>query len=208
MIPQIFHQVWLGPPMPEEFQKYRQTWVDLHPGWEHRLWTERNMEPLRYQRFYDEAQHPAYKAEIVRVEMVRKYGGIWIDSDFECFKPIDELLVGLDAFTVPQYDSGATEFACGIYGAVPDHPWIREVEDSIPQVWKPDRMSVGPWHWTPIIRRHLEVARLPKEMFYPYSSRELHRKGEQFDGAYAAHHWAGTWVDHHNETLKRERRSK
>ena len=40
-IPQVFHQIWVGPdPFPDELAAYRQTWIDHHPHWEHRLWTE------------------------------------------------------------------------------------------------------------------------------------------------------------------------
>jgi hypothetical protein len=33
----------------------------------------------------------------------------------------------------------------------------------------------------------------PRE-FYPYSRKEMDRKGEQFPGAFAAHHWAYSWA--------------
>ena len=40
-IPRIFHQIWVGPdPFPAEFARYRQTWLDHHPGWELKFWTE------------------------------------------------------------------------------------------------------------------------------------------------------------------------
>ena len=42
-IPRIFHQIWVGPdPLPDEFAAYGQTWLDHHPGWELKLWTDEN----------------------------------------------------------------------------------------------------------------------------------------------------------------------
>jgi hypothetical protein len=34
-------RIWLGgSPLPEQFQKWRQTCIDAHPDWKHLLWTE------------------------------------------------------------------------------------------------------------------------------------------------------------------------
>ncbi len=68
-------------------------------------------------------------------------------------------------------------------------------------------MALGPWYFTPIALKH-GIFVFEKELFYPYNSNEKHRKGEHFPNAYAAHHWAGTWVAHHKATLAREQETK
>lgn len=204
MIPQIFHFAWFGGTIPEEYQHYVMTWMDLHPDWVARMWSDEAIPTLRHRKLFDQAEHPAYKAEIVRLEAVLQEGGVWVDTDFECFRPIDPLLEGVDAFSAWQYEdrTRAGAIACGIFGATPGHPFMRELVDRIPEKWMPDRMSLGPWFFTPIALKH-GITVFNKELFYPYNSDEKHRKGEHFPGAFAAHHWAGTWVKHHVRTMKR-----
>ena len=43
-IPRIIHRIWVGPEeLPAEFAAFGEQWADMHPGWEHRLWTEDNL---------------------------------------------------------------------------------------------------------------------------------------------------------------------
>lgn len=205
-IPKIFHFAWFGGEIPEEYQYYISTWLELHPDWVARLWHEENLPDLRHRQLFEEAQHPAYKAEIVRLEAVYQEGGVWVDADFECFKSIDHLLSGITAFSAWQYEDRARSGAvgCGIFGAVPWHPFLGELVDGVAAAWKPDRMSLGPWYFTPLALKH-GIFLFEKKFFYPYDSNEKHRKKERFPEAYAAHHWAGTWVAHHKATLAREK---
>ena len=207
MIPKIIHTAWFGGEMPEEFRAYMQTWKNHHPEWDFICWSEAHLPgPTCHRQLFNEAQHPAYKAEIVRYEAVLQHGGIWVDTDFECFKPFDALLGSLHAFAAWGYDDHEKPGAIfpGLFGAEPGHPWVQDIVDGIPGAWKPDRMSLGPWYITPITKRHPEVFLFQRPLFYPYQSNEKHRKGEVFPDAYAAHHWAGSWVAHHQETLARE----
>ncbi len=50
----------------------------------------------------------AQKADVARYEIVLKYGGIYMDIDFEPLKNIEPLLHGVDAFVA--YESA--EFIC------------------------------------------------------------------------------------------------
>jgi mannosyltransferase OCH1-like enzyme len=98
-IPRTFHQLWLGPePMPAEFQEFRTTWQRLHPGWEHKLWTDATLPPLENQRAFDLARSAAAKSNIARYEIVRRFGGVYIDTDFECKRSLEALLQGVDCF--------------------------------------------------------------------------------------------------------------
>ena len=100
LIPRVFHQIWVGPdPTPEEFITYRQTWLACNPGWELRLWTEENLPPdLERREAYEKLRVPAERADILRVEILFRFGGVYVDADFECLRPIEDLLDGTDFF--------------------------------------------------------------------------------------------------------------
>jgi hypothetical protein len=39
-IPRIIHQTWKTADVPPRFAAWRESWARLHPGWQHRLWTD------------------------------------------------------------------------------------------------------------------------------------------------------------------------
>jgi hypothetical protein len=71
-IPRIIHQIWLGPsPLPEQDAAYVETWKQLHPDWEHRLWTEDDLagdtgRPETRERL----RVPAERSDLLRLELV------------------------------------------------------------------------------------------------------------------------------------------
>ena len=75
LIPRVFHQIWLGPkPLPEAFARYQRTWVDCHPSWEFRLWTEENLpEDLRRPEVYERLRVPAERADLLRLELLWRF---------------------------------------------------------------------------------------------------------------------------------------
>ena len=97
MIPKVIHQIWLGD------QKQRptpliQTWKDMNPEWEHKLWTEENIPQLRCQEQFDAMKELAGKADILRYEILYNEGGFYIDADAECTKPLDDFFLDNDSF--------------------------------------------------------------------------------------------------------------
>lgn len=199
MIPQVIHRIWVGPPMPDHLAAYGDTWRAHHPGWEHRLWTEANMPELRNQRLYDQADRitPGHegqlRADIARYEILERFGGVYVDCDMECLRPLDRLLDGVDCFAGWEKQNRWVNNA--ILGAVPGHPFIAAlvagVERNVRRRWgaRPNILT-GPQYLTPVYRRHAaEVTVFPQGRFYPYSFLELDRQGETFPDAYTVHHW-------------------
>lgn len=205
-IPKIIHRVWLGPKeMPDEFKRYGQTWADLHPGWEMKLWTEDNL-PNYFQHtaLMKTTTVPAWQANIVRYNAVYYFGGIYVDTDFECLKSLEPLLDGIGAFA-SRFREKSKALANGLFGATAGHAWMKEVLRRVPLVWEPKRTTVGPLLLTQVTKGRQDVTLLPWQHFYPYYSEEMHRKFERFPDAYAVHHWAGSWVPAQEAFLKEKR---
>ena len=120
-IPKIFHQIWLGDhPMHPLMVDWRRRWVDLHPGWRFDFWREGHrpeghrpegsapatltcdhaeIESSRPE-LLARACHQAQRANIWRYEIVARFGGVYVDTDIEPIRPLDDLLGGLEAFAV------------------------------------------------------------------------------------------------------------
>ena len=93
-IPRIFHQIWVGSnPFPEEYEALQESWRTHNPDWELRFWRDDNLpEGLTRPEVYDTSRTPWERADLLRLEVVKLYGGVHVDADFECLRPIDPLL--------------------------------------------------------------------------------------------------------------------
>jgi mannosyltransferase OCH1-like enzyme len=120
-MPRLFHQVWLGEnPIPEEYVAYRQSWLRHHPDWELRLWTEETLpDSLRRPEAAERLRVPAERSDILRLEVVWRYGGVYLDTDLECLGPIGELIGEAPFFTAVTGSDTADSY---LFGAVARHP--------------------------------------------------------------------------------------
>jgi inositol phosphorylceramide mannosyltransferase catalytic subunit len=222
-IPRIFHAIWLGPnEMPESHAVWMQGWRDAHPDWEFMLWTDENLPLLQCAHKYHESRNYAQRSDILRFEVLYRYGGVYLDTDMECLQPLDGLIAGLSGFTGLEKPDRPAQ---GIVGAARGHPflrlWLDRVGASAPFGGE-NLYEAGPPRTADILREWLsqnpvylalEDAAAGKDsgvlyrdrfaifhqwVFYPYFMHEPWVR-EHHPHSYAVHHWAGSWlcVDHH-----------
>jgi mannosyltransferase OCH1-like enzyme len=188
-IPRVFHRIWLGPdPLPDEYAHYGETWRSHHPDWELRLWTEENLPlPLRRPEAAERLRVPTERADILRLEVVWRFGGVHVDADFECLRPVDELL-GDASFAIglakPERVNGA------FFGAEQGHPVLERLLDEIrPREFAGyDKGATGPRFLDRMLLVELrdQVTFLEPALLYPQTEAER-------AVAYAIHHEARTW---------------
>jgi mannosyltransferase OCH1-like enzyme len=165
-------------------------------------WGDDNLPPLRNQVLFDELESFSAKSDVLRFELLWLYGGVYIDTDFECLRSIEPLLEKIRVFASFQTDlivNGA------LMGAVPEHPFIGMLIDSLPGSVREHgsadpQLSSGPGFVTGCLdtwkaEGREPVTLFPAKFFYPYLWYEKHRRFEKFPDAYAIHHWAESWRD-------------
>ena len=194
----MLHQMWVGPEMPAWIPPLIETWLTLHAHWDYRLWTE--PPSLHNQQLWDDAEELSsapwqFRSDVARYEILHRFGGVWVDVDMECLRPIDDLVA--PAFLGWEVQGRWANNA--IMGAEPGHPFLAEAIDHLPRSAMrkgSNAMKSGPRFITPIAKRH-QVTIYDQGIFYPYAHNELHRSGEHFPDAYTVHHW-------HNQRRLRE----
>lgn len=95
MIPKIIHYCWFGGnPLPESAQKYIESWKKYCPDYEIKEWNEANFDlsSNAYVREAYEAKKWAFITDYVRLYAMVTEGGIYMDTDVEVTKPLDEFL--------------------------------------------------------------------------------------------------------------------
>lgn len=131
MIPKIIHQVWVAAPMPDHVRAWIDGWRTMHGDWEHRLWTERNLPALVNQVWFDATDIPAQKADIARYEIVHRYGGLYVDADYECLGRVDGLIDGRDHLLIEGIEPHLLHN--GFFAALPGSPLLARTIELIPK---------------------------------------------------------------------------
>ena len=96
MIPKIIHYCWFGDaPKPESVLYCINSWKKYCPDYEIVEWNEDNVDLSACPFFVREAyarKKWAYVTDYIRLKVVYEHGGIYLDTDVELLKPLDELL--------------------------------------------------------------------------------------------------------------------
>jgi mannosyltransferase OCH1-like enzyme len=101
LIPKIIHQIWLGKAeLPSLYLRYQQEWKKLHPDWNYILWTENEIDKLEFstKELYAKSKDYLEKADLVRYEVLNKFGGVYADFDVEPKINLDSLIYKYEFF--------------------------------------------------------------------------------------------------------------
>lgn len=200
-IPKMIHRIWLDAPMPIEVARLGRAWQELHPAWMVHTWRDWDLPALRHQQLFDAAWNPAQRADIARLELLHRHGGVYVDTDLEPRKPLDDLVAGTACFLGREDDRW---LATGIMGSIPGHPFIADLLDGLPQSildnpGAPPNRQTGPKYVSARYEAYAgrnpgsPVVIFPPSVFYPYHFSEPERRLESFPDAYAVHHWNHSW---------------
>jgi inositol phosphorylceramide mannosyltransferase catalytic subunit len=211
-IPKKIHLIWLGSPLPQRCRNMISSWEKFHPTWTIKVWTDVDAAsfPFINRIAFDRAQNYGEKSDIWRYEILYQHGGLYIDTDFECLQPFDELHRSCEFYT----GVGQTlnpDVWIGIIGSVPGHPILKATIDQIkigPGDNNFERImnDTGTYLFT---KMFLEIALncpigtvvpFPLTFFYPFPGGERHRRDqsnikEEFvkPESMAIHYFATSW---------------
>lgn len=95
IIPKKIHYMWLGgKTIPDQLQKCMESWKRFCPDYEIIKWDETNYDVhknLFVSQAYDNGKY-GFVPDYARIEILYEHGGIYMDTDVELKKNIDELL--------------------------------------------------------------------------------------------------------------------
>lgn len=209
LIPKVIHYMWLGgKPMPDKLKYCVESWHKFCPDYTIKRWDESN---------YDIGRHPymkqAYEAgmygfvpDYARVDILYRFGGIYMDTDVEVKKNLDALLYqqafcGVEKWQIINLG--------GCSGAVKNHPAMRELlrERETIEFRNADgslNMNTCGYYDTRTMMRNgyringkiqtiMEMNIYTYDYFHPYD----YMSGcvEMTSDTFAVHHFNGGWLD-------------
>lgn len=172
-IPKVIHYIWLGPKSPPHyFWRYKESWEKMHPDWQVRFWRDSDAEELDFELkpLFASSTNYGEKADVLRAEILDRFGGLYVDVDIECKKSFDCLVEKYDFFAgiEPPHQGDFTQpaphivISNALIGATPNHPIIKE--------WK-QRMKAG---WDELEKKYPDSAkRVLLRSFYPFGDAVL-----------------------------------
>ena len=218
MIPKVIHYIWVGGnPLTPLAEKCIESWKKYCPDYEIKRWDETNFD-INENQFCKEAYECkkwAFVADYIRLKVLYEEGGIYMDSDVEVVKPIDEFLKhkGFSGF------EGSGNIPTGIMAAEKGNKWIKLMLDYYTN--RPFIKNDGTYENMPNVvfmtdltlknykfLQNNEYQDLGDYVFYPYEyffqlPDVLHKRYLTTDNTYTIHHFATSWAP--KSYKKRER---
>lgn len=95
IIPKVIHYCWFGgKPIPEQYKKYIESWEKYCPDYKIQRWDENNYDITKNKYMYDAYKNKlwALVSDYARLDVIFEHGGIYLDTDVELIRNMDDLL--------------------------------------------------------------------------------------------------------------------
>lgn len=223
LIPKKIHYCWFsGNPIPQELQKCIDSWKRFCPDYELVRWDESNYD-IHKSPYMEQAY--AYKKwgfipDYARLDILYQHGGIYLDTDVELIRNLDELLYQPAFCGVEKW--GTVNFG-GCSGAQPKNPVVKSVLDAretVPFINADKQLNLatcGYYETSPLVQHGLKVngetqvignGRMTvyaAEFFHPFD----YMSGETrvTKNTHSVHHFSGSWLGE-NAAAERQKTKK
>lgn len=203
-IPKKIHQIWIGGQVPSKLKNLSDLWFKLcdENNWEYYLWDDNNIHNLISDVFYS-TNNLGQKSDILRYNILKKYGGIYVDMDFVPIKMFDDFMLKNDFFAGIAYESNPILYN-GLIGSVNDGILISDlcnIENVKSSNHEEIMETTGPYYLTKKFFKYKKgIVAYPLTYFYPYSNRDFDRnKGNDYknyikDETCCVHLWNCSWM--------------
>lgn len=218
MIQKIIHQIWFqGEDIPDKYIKFQESCKKMHSKWDYMLWTEEKMYKLlnaKYPWFipiFDAYPLMIQKIDAFKFFCLHAFGGVYIDMDMECIRPLDPLLEG-ESFVISRFDLDRFRFSSakkllklnlkynnGFIAASKDHPLLMELAKGLKNYQLKKgfgkvstaiyvSQSTGPSYVSDIIEKHIgKIKELERKLIETKENEKIQ------DTSYIIHHTKATW---------------
>ena len=219
-IPNIIHFIWLGAPMPELYVKNIEDWKNKNPDFEVKIWGNKDVEDflptMENKELYLAAPSWGNKSDLLRYEILKQHGGLYVDVDFLCLSSEFSTIHSNASFYAGICLEREVQMNNGIMASAPNHPildlCIQRCTLDNPWEIACDQTKVlyqtGPWVLTESILRYIKewswtafdnVLIFPSQSFHPFPAAYRNEATEELiksylkPWSYACHLWHASW---------------
>ncbi len=192
-IPKVIHYVWVGDkPLTPLAKECIASWKRYLPDYKFKLWNESNSPMTHHyvQKMYADKKW-AFVADYIRFWVLEREGGIYLDTDTEVLKSLNNVLAHNVFFG--QTKDGIT--AAGVIGSIPHHQVIKDILAVYDNDHTYTLNRTSPRTITDILtsNNYQDVTVYDYHYFNPCDDGE-DCASEKLLLAYTNNHWAESWV--------------
>lgn len=209
MIPKLMHFVWIGDESKRP-DNCINTWKKLNPSYKVYVWGNKDLEKNKWVN----TEHMAemYKkelcgvADMMRYEIIHAHGGIALDADSYCVRPLEDWLLEPSEIAVWESETlrqGLVSLNC--IGCLPKSPFFKQVIQNIKD--KPTVVDREAWQATgpQLLTDTWNQTKYPLTIYPSHYFVPNHFAGKPYEGTgqvFAKQYWASTHGK--NDTLHTE----
>ncbi len=207
MIPKVIHYCWVGgKPIPDQNKRWIDSWHKFCPDYEIVEWNEDNYDITKNRYMYEAYKQKkwGFVPDYARLDIIYNYGGIYLDTDVELIKSMDDLLYqkGFAGFESKDYVNLGLGF-----GAVRHLPIIKKMMDDYEQrefINQDGNLVASPSLQTEVLEKEGlnkdgeyqivdDLTIFPEKMFCGknYRTRLIELKSY----THSIHHYDASWID-------------
>lgn len=207
-IPKKIHYCWFGHgEMPKQFKDNIETWKKFCPEYEIVRWDESNYDISKneYMRQAYEMKKWGFVPDYARLDIVYEHGGIYLDTDVELVRSLDELLkyklfCGFESMDYVAFGLG--------FGAQKNHPILKHMMEEYDKekfILEDGTLNLvaSPVYQTRVLEKYglkknghmqeyADFVVFPTECFAPVNAYGV---GYPKSNTFSIHQYAATWFD-------------
>ena len=216
-IPKTIHFIWVGSPLPEPYAQNIEDWQNKNPDFIVNIWNDEKVESfkplMKNADLFDAAPRFGGKSDILRYEILKKYGGLYVDIDFICNGDFSDLHEK-HSFYAGICLERPVQLNNGLMASAPKHPILDICIDQmrLDNPWNiacPETLvlyQTGPWALTRSFLHHIksntnheDLIIFPSQTFHPFPAAKRYEATEELVRSYfkpwtrACHLWHSSW---------------
>ncbi len=215
IIPRKLHYMWLGgKPIPDSLRRCMESWEKFCPDYEIIRWDESNydLDKRSYMRkAYDNGMY-GFVPDYARIDILLEHGGIYLDTDVELLRPIDDLLYQ-EAFC--GVEKWQTVNLGGMSGSIPGQAGMKALLDNRESVlfenadgtlnkrtcgyYDTNALIIHGYKLNGQIQKILGMNVYTSDFFHPYDY--MSGRLETTSDTFSIHHFNGGWL---TEDMRRQ----
>lgn len=201
MIPKIIHYCWFGKGEMNQLQKFcLNTWKSKLKDYEIKEWNEDNFDvnSIPFVKDAYDKKKWAFVSDYVRAYALNTEGGIYLDTDVEIRRSLDEFL---ELISFSGFETKGSPFTA-VWGSVKNHKWTRLVLDYYDSQSKFTEITntkivsdllVNEFNIDPDLDE-LQVGNMKEVVIFPSEFFCI-----DLPTSYAVHHFNGSWLSEPSE---------
>jgi mannosyltransferase OCH1-like enzyme len=204
----IIHQIWIGPyKMIESDKKFAEKVKLMNPEYKYIFWDNNNLPTLpdklvELKKIFIEQKCWVCIADMMRLFVVYEYGGIYMDCDYEQFKPFSELnLDDKEGYIHLNHWNNDPTICTSFFGFKKGNDMMEYIYNQISNRW------LGPHFFGEVVKKYIGL-----DCRVDFDDTIVHNKLKELNISsnetlqelreFALHHGSATWLKENQEKLQ------